>query len=216
MADRTYGTSYNRTRVNPTPAPAPPPPPQAPVVPVAAPPPVDPNLQYLQMLQQMLGGTQVAAPALPQIPQVPEMPIVAPDLGPEDIAYFDSLMSRANQVYGQESANNLYQQGILESEKGITERDLTTRFDQMRERLPGQYQNRNIMNSGVYQAGLGDYATQRTNTFSDLNRRFQNQMGGLQNAYQQLGQTHGTTLSDIESRKTARRNTIASTIRAVR
>lgn len=212
MADRTEGTRYNRTTVAPAPPPVAPPV----VAPAVVPPVVDPNLQYLQMLQQMLGGTQVAAPALPQIPQVPEMPIVAPDLGPEDIAYFDSLMSRANQTYGQETANNLYQQGMVESEKGITERDLTTRFDQMRERLPGQYQNRNLMNSGVYSAGLGDYATQRTNSFADLNRRFQNQMGGLQNAYQQLGQIHGTTMSDIEARKTARRNTIASTIRAVR
>lgn len=177
---------------------------------------VDPNMQYLEMLAQMLGGTQVAAPALPAIPKVPEMPLVAPDLGPEDIAYFDSLQSRANQIYGHETANNLYQQGILESEKGIRERDLNTQFDQMRERLPGQYQNRNLMNSGVYSAGLSDYATQRTNTFADLNRRFQNQMGGLQNAYQQLGQVHGTTMSDIDARRTARRNTIASTIRAVR
>lgn len=212
MADRTEGTRYNRTTVAPAQQPVAPPV----VPPTVVPPVVDPNLQYLQMLQQMLGATQVAAPPLPQIPQVPEMPIVAPDLGPEDIAYFDSLMSRANQVYGQESANNLYQQGMIESEKGITERDLATRFDQMREKLPGQYQNRNLMNSGIYSAGLGDYATQRTNTFADLNRRFQNQMGGLQNAYQQLGQTHGATMSDIEARKTARRNTIASTLRAVR
>lgn len=214
MADRTPGTKYNRTTVAP---PAPYVPPGVPVNQnTMVPPVVDPNLQYLEMLSQMLGGTQVAAPALPAIPKVPEMPLVPPDLGPEDIAYFDSLMSRANQVHGQESANNLYQQGILESEKGIQERDLNTRFDQMRERLPGQYQNRNLMNSGVYSAGLGDYATQRTNTFSDLNRRFQSQMGGLQNAYQQLSQTHGSTISDIEARRTARRNTIASTLRAVR
>lgn len=174
--------------------------------------PVDPFLQYMQMLQ----STQMQAPAIPAIPTPPPMPLVPPDLGPEDIAYFDSLMSRANQVYDQEAGNNLYQQGILQSEKGITEQDLGRRFDQMRERLPGQYQNRGLMNSGVYQQGLSDYATERTNQFADLNRRFQGQMGGLQRAYQQLGATHGMTTADINSKRIARKNAIASTIRAVR
>jgi hypothetical protein len=195
--------------------------PAAPVVPAAVPvvqpqAAVDPNLQYIQTLIDMLGGSQYQAPAPPPIPKVPEMPLVAPDLGPEDIAYFDSLMSRANQVYNQESDNNLYQQGIVQSEHGITQRDLQDRLKKTREQLPGQYQRRGLMNSGVYQQGLTDYATVATNATSDLERRFQNQMGGLQNAYKQLGETHGMTTSDIEARRTARRNTIASTLRAVR
>lgn len=185
-----------------------------PVAPVPAP--VDPNLQYLQMLSQMLGGTQQAAPAMPAIPQVPQMPLVQPDLGPEDIAYYDSMMSRLNQTYGQESENNLYQQGMLKSEQGVRAQDLGHKFDMMREQLPGGYQRRGLMNSGVYQAGLGEYGLQRTNATTDMERGFNNQMGGLQRAYQQMGATYSAGLSDIEARKTARRNAIASTIRTVR
>jgi len=169
----------------------------------------DPRRIYQQLIQP------TAAAPMPAAPAFSPMSYVVPDLGPEEIAYFDSLQSRLNNQYGQGAAQNLFQQSMLQSEQGVREQDLGRRFDQMREKLPAGFQQRGLMNSGVYQQGLTDYGTERTNAFADLQRGFQNQMGGLQQAYAQMGSTYSTGMSDVESQRTARRRGKAAALRSV-
>lgn len=192
----------------------------APVVPpVVQPPAQDPNA-FFQTLIGMLGttggGGMYGASPTAQALQAPQFPMVAPDLSPEEVAYFDSLETRLNDQYGGAAANNLFQQGNLGIQHGITERDLNARFDQMREQLPGQYQKRGIMNSGIYGQGLSNYATQRTNATTDLAGQYQRGLTGLQNQYAQLGTTHTTNLGTTRAQRNARKNAVASTIRGIR
>ena len=179
----------------------------------APPPVVDPMALYNQMLAQGL----VPPTPVPQAVQAPAVPqtFIQPDLGPEDIAWFDSLATRLNDTYGRGVSANQYQQTQLASEQGIREQDLGRRFDQIRERLPGGFQKRGLLNSGIYQAGLGEYATDRTNATSDLQRQFQNQMFGLQNRLGEMETAYHTGMGDLNFQKTARRHAKASTLRTV-
>jgi hypothetical protein len=180
--------------------------------PAPATPAVDPNLA---ILQQLIGMMPVQAPAVPAAP-IMYGAAPAPDLTPEEVAYFDTLQTRMNEDYAQGAATNAYQQGILQSEHGAQVGDYNRRFDRMREQLPGQYQRRGLMNSGIYQQGLTDYATDRTFGMADLERRYQAQMGGLQMAGSQLYGKHQTGLATNETQKNARRQTVASTLRMIR
>lgn len=178
--------------------------------------PVDPALLALQ--QQLAFMQQFQAPA--PIPQV-QTPYVAPaytnpELDPTELAYYDSLASRLNSTYDQAAANNQLQQTQLSTENDVRLEDLTRRFEQMRDKLPGGFAKRGVLNSGIYNNALTEYGTDRSNAFSDMSRQFNNQMAGLQQQAAQLGQTKQTGLADVELQRAAKRNAKAAILRAVR
>lgn len=181
--------------------------PVAPAVPV-----VDPNfaamLQFLQRQQ---------APAPPPVPQAPQFqPVtVMPDYGPQDAAMFDALQSRLNNQYA-EGMNDLdYQQGVFQQNAGMQREDLNRRFTQMRDKLPGQYQGRGLLNSGIYQQGLQDYGQQASYGLTDFENRVQQQLGGFNRQRQKLGSAFSTGTAETEAQRAARRSQVAATVRAI-
>lgn len=186
----------------------------APVVPQTAQP---PNwlAQLGQMLQQNQQQPQMPVQQMAPMPVYTPPPMAAPDLSPEEIAYFDTLGTRLNSTYEDQMAQNLFQQGNLNLDQNITMRDLEARFDRQREQLPGGYQRRGLMNSGIYQQGLSDYATQRTNATTDQNLRYQRGLSGLQNQAASYTKQHSLGTAENAAMRQARRAGKAAALRAV-
>ena len=178
--------------------------------------PVDPGLLALQ--QQLAFMQQFQAPTPQPTIQTPyAAPVYTnPELDPTEVAYYDSLASRLNSTFDQSMAANQLQQTQLSTENDIRMEDLTRRFEQVRDKLPGGFAKRGILNSGIYNNALTEYGTDRSNAFSDMSRQFNNQMAGLQQQAAQLGQTKQTGLGDVEVQRAARRNAKAAILRAVR
>ena len=135
-------------------------------------------------------------------------------LSPEDINYFDTARRRLGLNYQQGSAQNAYQQGVLGQQQASGLDALNNRYNQLRNQLPGGYAQRGLLNSGIYQQGLQQYAQNRQTDLNNVQQQYQQQLGGLQLGQQQLDQQNTGGLGDIEAQQAARRQAIAAALRS--
>lgn len=162
------------------------------------------------------GGPGPAAPLAPLAPVAPSF--AAPDLGPEDIQYFQSARNRVQQsrdlalgVPGM-TGQVQFDRTQLGLDKAQQVADLARRFDQMRQKLPGHFASRGLLNSGIAAQGLQDYGVDRTLAEAGLNRAYDRQFGGLDLEQSQIQATYDQTIADLKAQEEARRASIRASL----
>lgn len=152
----------------------------------------------------------------PAPPAAPTAPLKPPGLGPEDLAYFASAGNRINDTYGYGIAQNQYAQDVLGQTHGRNLEDLQRQYGIMRDKLPGGYAARGLLNSGIYASGLQQFGQLQQDALARLMLEFQQQQGGYGLERSQLEDVRSKALADIESQKAARLQAIAAAINGVR
>lgn len=138
-----------------------------------------------------------------------------PDLTPSENQNFTQQQTNLDQGYGQQSAQNAYARAGQQANHAASTDQLTQQFDQQRSALPGRYAHRGLLNSGVYDTGLQNYATSRTNAFNNSNRSYAQALGQGDLNDQQATQQYNSATGNLAAQKTARRADLASQLRAV-
>jgi hypothetical protein len=141
--------------------------------------------------------------------------MVNPALSPEDAAFFGAQQNHLDTTYKQGLATNQYQRGNADLDYQQQLAALQRRYDQARDRLPGSYIGRGLLDSGIYKQGLQDYANARLQDTTDLQQRYQRQQQGFDLQNSQLTDTYNQASTDLENQRKARRQAIASSLRAV-
>ncbi len=126
--------------------------------------------------------------------------------------YFRTRERQVKDTYNIGQAQNTYQQQTGKQQFGRATTDLARKFDQMREQMPWGHARRGTLNSGIWGGDLQRYATDRSTATTNLNAGYQEQLGALQLAQQQLAAIKGGGLLDMEDAKEARLRTVAEMI----
>lgn len=126
-------------------------------------------------------------------------------LNPEDYTHFRTQKWRVNDTYNLAQAQNTHEQNSARNERERTLQELTRQFTSQRQGLANGWARRGMMNSGLWQKHLGDFNTARNQAFAHTRGHYQDQLGGLDLAKQQLGTVRTNALSDIDIQQAARR-----------
>lgn len=112
-------------------------------------------------------------------------------------------------------AQNNYQYGQAKLDRSKQLQKFGISWGRSREALPGQFQGRGLMNSGIYQDALQNYGIDRQMAADDLTSQYQRQLSGLN---MDLGDLHmgytGTNLG-IDLDEQTRRSVIAAALKSV-
>lgn len=134
---------------------------------------------------------------------------------PEDVNLFNTRKSNLRAEYGRQSARNVFDQGQARLDFGLAQRNLTNDWDAFRNKLPGQFAGRGLMNSGVYTNALQEYAQNRQLGFEGLGRQFDKQMGGYAQQALDLESRLQQGLNMVEAERQARRAELAAQLRSI-
>lgn len=143
------------------------------------------------------------------------MAYAPPTLSPQESAQFTTQRNNARRTYQGGLAANTYQQTLAGLKFKRGKQGLNTQWDRQRAALPGDYIQRGIFDSGIYQRGLKDYATDRSQAFGDLSLGYQGEVGGLKMDARGLSDSYANTLATSQSAEQARRAELASRIRSI-
>lgn len=136
------------------------------------------------------------------------------ELNPEDFNYFRQARRRVDQTYQLGLGQNQYQREVVGNAYGRQRADLVRRFGQMRDRIPGSFARRGMLNSGMHQKAWADFASDRARSYDDLRAQRDDQLAGLTLARNQMESTRRWAVDDLEEQETARLAAIAATLRA--
>jgi hypothetical protein len=139
---------------------------------------------------------------------------MADELNPEELNYYRTRRRQVTDTYNLGQAQNVYQQGALgrAQERGVG--NLAYQYGQMREKLPWGFGRRGLLNSGIYQRGLQQLAEGAyIRPLNEMTAQYQDQLGALQLAQQQLGQVHAGAISDVDEAERARIAAVAASLR---
>lgn len=134
---------------------------------------------------------------------------------PEEQDQWANQRSRINLNYGQANATNAFQRSNTLANKAADYGSLKKQFVAQRQQIPGQFIGRGLLNSGLYAQGLQDYASNRTQGFGDLARKYQQMLGGLDLQHQQGAQSQYADLADVGAQERQRRAELAAQIRSL-
>ena len=142
---------------------------------------------------------------------------MATPLNPEDINYFSTQRRRVKTTYDLGAAQNQYQRNLSNTQYAQSVGDLTNRYDQMRQRLPGSYAKRGLFNSGIYQRGLQDFQQNKLRDFGNLAQMQQQRLAGFTMTDEQLARMYqetGGAGGDIDMAEAARKAAVEALLAA--
>ena len=137
-------------------------------------------------------------------------------LNPDEVGYFNTARRRVTDSYGIGQAQNAYQRDTAASAFARSQGTLMQRYAQMRDRLPYGYAKRGLLNSGIYQKGLADFAQQKNQAIGDLAGQFQDQNAGFDLAQRQLASVYSGAGMDLDEQEKQREAAVAASLRAAR
>ena len=105
---------------------------------------------------------------------------------------------------------NQYDQSLYTAQREWDRSDMLHRLAQQRSQLPGSYNRRNMLNSGMWQQGLTDYARQRGDALNRFDQADNLKMYGFAMTNNQLGRTYTESTDDLNAQMEALRRTRAS------
>jgi len=146
-------------------------------------------------------------------------------LSPSSLAEFASRRLQAQTGYESNKAQNQFKQGAttskyeldtgqLEQKFGLDWGDLARKWDATREKLPGGFAGKGLLNSGIYTDALNKYAQERSgseeqarfgyqSSLNQLNLGYQTDLGSLALDQQLADQAYYTAMWDLGSQQTA-------------
>lgn len=144
----------------------------------------------------------------------PKIPAQTGDFNPEDWNYFRQSRRRIDDAYMLALPQNQWEARSQANQFQRAKGDMAEQFARQRVQLPQQFAGRGLLNSGIYQDALSKFGANRSRATANLRQQYEEQRFGTDLARQQLEQTRGNALEDIEWQEAARRAAIAATIRA--
>lgn len=121
--------------------------------------------------------------------------------------------NRTNYLRGLAQNNYQYGQAKLDRAKQLQKFGIS--WGRTREQLPGSFQGRGLMNSGIYQDALQNYGMDRQFAADDLTSAYQRQLAGLNMNLGDLAMTHSGTNLGIDLDEQTRRSVIAAALKSV-
>ena len=140
---------------------------------------------------------------------------MVPKVGAVDVANLQNQRDMARLQYQQGLAGVNYQRGNAQQNYGISRDNLVRQLDAMRQNLPYQFNNRGLMNSGLYKQGLSDYADSRVRTLNQFDTQHSQNMAGFGLQQQNVEGLWKTQQENIKRAEEARRAQTAAQIKAV-
>lgn len=139
---------------------------------------------------------------------------MADELNPDELNYYRTRKRQVTDTYNLGQAQNTYQQGALGRQQERSVGNLAYQYGQMRDKLPWGFGARGLLNSGIYQKSLTDLAEGAyLRPLNQMTAEYQDQLGALQLAQQQLGQVQAGALSDVDEAERARIAAVAASLR---
>lgn len=136
-------------------------------------------------------------------------------IDPVEMEAWDNRRRRAADTYGVQKAQFAFNRANVQQNQGLDTNKLARQFDQMRERLPGGYAARGLLNSGIYKRGLTNYGLDRQSAFGDLAAKYQQMLGQTSLDEYGAGITYGNTIGDINDQERIRRAQIAAALQGI-
>lgn len=137
---------------------------------------------------------------------------MAVDLNLNEKNWFNQRRNSAIWNYGYGKTQNDYERKLSGTQQGWQRADLIKQFTDARQKLPNQFNRRGIMNSGIYQKALGDFAADRTQALTRQNTGAGLKNQGYDIANSQLGLIKARTLSELEAQKADYRKSLSAGI----
>jgi hypothetical protein len=137
------------------------------------------------------------------------------DLTLDDLNYYQQQRSRLSESTKLGLEQNQWQRQIAGSEYQRGLGDLRTQFAALRDQLPHQFARGGLLNSGIYARALDRWQSERTRQTGNLYGRYQDQLGGLNLADQQLERIRANTAKQIDQSEVARRATVKALLGGV-
>lgn len=134
---------------------------------------------------------------------------------PWEIAAYQNRTDQAGTAYQNSLAQDTFSRSMADVYFQRNSDRLGQQFDKSRSQLPGSFARRGLLNSGIYQQALTDYANSRQQAFGDLNFDYSNQKGQLDVNKQGFTNTYNTSLTGVEAEKAARRAELATQLRGI-
>lgn len=134
---------------------------------------------------------------------------------PEEIAAFQNQRAGIRNRYGRTLSRNAYARGSNEQTFQRQMQQFNTAWDRSREKVPSQFAARGMLESGLYQRGLQDYAVSRQQNLADQIAAFQQRQADIEFADADAGFDMNDALSSIDMQEAARRAALAAQLRAM-
>jgi len=138
-----------------------------------------------------------------------------PPLSTAEVAYYENQKRMANQSYGRGIVDVNLQRGRLGVDQGFATDDINQRFGDIREQVPGSFNRRGLLNSGIFKNALTDLFTDKTSALDRLNVGFARQFQDLDITEQDLSTQLENALSSISGDQQLRRSVYAEIIKGL-
>lgn len=137
------------------------------------------------------------------------------DLSPWEIAAYDTRRAAAKAQHMGDLALINYRKSMLGIQNQFDTDSLNRQWFDYRQQLPGSYNARGLLNSGIYKNALSKYATERQSSFDQLRFNYQRQIGEQDLEYQKSYNIYEQTHLGVDAEQAARRAQLASQLQAV-
>lgn len=136
-------------------------------------------------------------------------------LSPQDIATFSSRRNLARRQFTSGLSELGYRRDQLGIDRTLAERSFTRQINRSRERLPGSFVGRGLLNSGLFRNSLKRFYIDANDAYTRLQLGFQRKFDQLDFAQGGLEDRLAMALAQINSDEQARRTALASVIQEV-
>lgn len=134
---------------------------------------------------------------------------------PDEMAQYGAARRKSSTAYGQAQAQLAFQRQNANANYSQQFGDLARNYDQMRQKLPGQFVRRGVQNSGIYKDALTNYAQQRALAAGRLGQQQQQELGGYDLQQQAASQNYTNAQLDVAEAEAARRASIAAALKGL-
>ena len=129
-------------------------------------------------------------------------------LSPEEINAYQSRIDNADAGYNRSLAKLGSRRQEATSDFNTSRGRLNTQWDNYQRSLGGQFAKRNILRSGLMGRALDEYASNRQNSVSDLERSYDRQVGGFNETQKDMDMLLGMNRIQVDKDRTARQQTL--------
>lgn len=134
-------------------------------------------------------------------------------LNPNETFWFRNREDQAQRQFRYGQKQNAYERELSRTQGQWDREDLIRQFTQQRQQLPQGYTQRGLMNSGVYQRGLGEWGSNKLRSLGRQSAAQGMKMQGYDIADVQLTDIRNKALDDLRNQRIAYEQTLASILR---
>lgn len=137
------------------------------------------------------------------------------ELSPWEIVGYDTRRDALRNQYQSALAQFTYDRSMLGAQELIDFDDLGWQWNQRRDRLPGAFNRRGLLNSGIYNQGLQDYGHERQSAYDKLRFNYEKTRGQISIDEQKALGGYNTGMATVDAEQSARRQQLASQLREI-